>query len=438
MRATDFLLKQLLLSLLYIFFIGCSQDAKPPRFDAESSINDIIFETQAVPKSIDIDIYLDATTSMKGYAKVKNSVYSKFLDELESGLRTSWSESNIKFFKFGTGIREINREEYKSAEANDAFYSEKGIFEQTNIDKVIDKTSQDRVSLVITDLFQTEGDVLKVVEELKNRCLGKDIDLAILGIKSEYNGTIYDAKVPPFKLNTENNPELKRAFYAIIFGNGPNIEHLFKTLKQSSLKNHLDEKYFTVISSKDAVKGFQIEIVKPEDRKKDRSIVIKKKTDRQKDELVFDAVVTDISNPIPIVVNINLDSGYYPPIGDFIVKINRKAVFKNKKEVILEEDIKDIIIKNKVRNSSNYNLDLELTLPPKTLAISYEIVFLLPQLNAFAIPDWVVELSSQNPTPESDQNKTLNLDRFIRDLLRSAATINEYKVAKGYLNIRIK
>ncbi len=83
-------------------------------------------------------------------------------------------------------------------------------------------------------------------------------------------------------------------------------------------------------------------------------------------------------------------------------------------------------------------MDLELTLPPKTLAISYEIVFLLPQLNAFAIPDWVVELSSQNPTPESDQNKTLNLDRFIRDLLRSAATINEYKVAKGYLNIRIK
>ncbi|HPS31309.1 MAG TPA: hypothetical protein PLZ43_13705 [bacterium] len=419
-------------------FAGCSPSVKPPSFENESTKSDIVGSKGVTGSAIDIDIYIDATTSMKGFALVPGNAYSKFLDELESAIHTSWKESNIKFFKFGTKIREMTREEYKSSEDNDVFYREKGILEQTNIDQVVDQTSQDRISLVVTDLFQTDGDVLKVVDKLKERCFGKDIDLAIMGIKSDYNGIIFDTKVPPFPLNTQGNPDLKRAFYAIIFGNGPNIEHLFKTLMATPLKEYISEKQFTIISSKAAVRDFNIEILKPEGSKKDRSIVIKKKLENSKDPLTYHATVTDSSNPMPILVKLNLNSGYYPSVGDLVVRVDKMAVIKGSKAPVVEENTSDFKIKNISRNGDTVTVEFELNYPPKASVALYAFYFGVSQLNAFLTPDWIKAFSTENPTPESEPNKTLNLDRFVRDLLRATASVNDYKVAKGYLHITVK
>jgi len=411
----------LLIGMFFIFTVySCSSNIKPASFENESDKSDIVGSKGVSGSGIDIDIYIDATTSMKGFALVPDNAYSKFLDELESALHTSWKESNIKFFKFGTKMREITREEYKSAESQELFYKEKGILEETNIDQVVDQTSQDRISLVITDLFQTDGDVLKVVDKLKDRCFGKDIDLAIMGIKSDYNGIIFDTKVPPFPLDTRSNPELKRAFYAIIFGNGQNIEHLFKTLMSTPLKEYLSDDQFTIISSNAAVRDFNIEFVKPEISKKDRSIVIKKKTDNSKDPLTYSATVTDASKPMPVTVNLKIDSGYYPRVGDLIVKVDRNAVMKGSKDFAVEENTSDFKIKNISRDGDTFSIDFELNFPPKAVVASYAFYFGIPQLNAFSTPEWVKSFSSENPTPDSEPNKTLNLDRFVRDLLRAS------------------
>ncbi len=422
--------------MIMFLMISCDPPVQAPTFGDETTKEDILGSKEASPNAITIDIYLDATTSMKGFARVPGSSYGKFLDELESALHTSWEKAEIKFFKFGTKIRSITRDEYKSAENNEAFYKEKGILEQTNIDQVIDQTAQDRISMVITDLFQTDGDVLKVVDKLKERCFGKDIDLAILGIKSDYDGIIFDTKVPPFPLNTQGNPELQKAFYAIVFGNGPNIEHLFKTLKGTALKEYVKEDQFTIISSTAAVRDFDAEIIKSKTAKNDRSFRIKKKDKTKGSPITYDISIDDDKGLKPLTFSLKLDKGYYPPIGDMEVRVEKIMTVKGKASE--SQPTEDLKVKTVTREGETILVEVELQYPPKVDAVSYSVKFNLSKLNAFVTPDWIKGFSSDNPTPTNEPNKTLNLERFVRDLLRATASVNDYKVAKAYLHITTK
>ncbi|HEX8530438.1 MAG TPA: hypothetical protein VF646_10460, partial [Cytophagales bacterium] len=93
--------------VLGLFLQGC-----PP---AEREIEQPYTVSEVVgappPKSdrIDIDVYVDATTSMEGFTVGEGSEYSQFLDQLEASALSAWKSANPRFYKFGQVIKPIDR-----------------------------------------------------------------------------------------------------------------------------------------------------------------------------------------------------------------------------------------------------------------------------------------------------------------------------------------
>src|SRR4029078_13472765 len=109
---------------------------------------------------------------------------------LEASGMSAWKNADIKFFKFGQIIKPIDRNQFLSAKNNLQFYREPGIFKNTYIDSVVKNTDSKRLSVLITHLFQNEGDVNTMVEKIKEKCFANNIAVGILGIKTDFNGTV--------------------------------------------------------------------------------------------------------------------------------------------------------------------------------------------------------------------------------------------------------
>ena len=158
----------LLVMVLAIWVGGCKGDAPPPPFEAP--IADVVCVENEDRQSLQVDIYLDATTSMEGYAK-QGSTYGRFLDALEGSITAGWPEADVGFYMFGTRVDSIGRESFLSAKTDLAFYRHRGLFETTNIDSVLARTDPERVSIIVTDLFQSDGDTNALIQHIEGRGL---------------------------------------------------------------------------------------------------------------------------------------------------------------------------------------------------------------------------------------------------------------------------
>ena len=66
-------------------------------------------QTEGCTDRIRADLYLDATSSMAGYAATPGSAYIEVLDNLESAISGAWADDSVAFHKFGETVREITR-----------------------------------------------------------------------------------------------------------------------------------------------------------------------------------------------------------------------------------------------------------------------------------------------------------------------------------------
>ncbi|MEL7361676.1 MAG: hypothetical protein AAFN13_06365, partial [Bacteroidota bacterium] len=187
--------------------------------------------TESVGDAVAIDVYLDATTSMEGYVGSQTE-YAEFLRALEASLIATWGSSDVRFFRFGTRVDSIGRADYLAARDDKAFYRRRGIFERTNIDSVLVRTAPDRLSLVVTDLFQDAGDTNALVAEIKDRVFARDLAMGILAIGSTFDGRIYDAPGGAYSYtSTPGDAATHRPFYALTFGGPAQVARLFETLE---------------------------------------------------------------------------------------------------------------------------------------------------------------------------------------------------------------
>jgi hypothetical protein len=89
-------------------------------------------------------------------------------------------------------------------------------------------------------------------------------------------------------------------------------------------------------------------------------------------------------------------------------------------------------------NGQRVRVPLRLQLPDPEGSYAYQIELRTPSVNAFGLPGWVAEWSSENPTPTSDPNKTINLERFVNGLLQASASAHQINVARFFVQIRKK
>jgi hypothetical protein len=375
--------------------------------------------------SVRVEVYLDATVSMAGYVAGGNSNYIRFLDELEASLGTAWKRADLHFYKFGRQSREIDRAGLRAARSA-AFYGEKGMSEVTGIDQVISCEKPSTVSVVVTDLFQREGDVNAIVGQIKSRCFQRGVSVAVLGVRSQFNGSVYDANVPAYPLASTSDTSTYRPFYALMFGDAADLDRLFQSLKNQPF---VDDRNFVLVSN-EIVRDYKVTMTKPP-----RSKELNARKASGPYEFNFDllkgAGAATMLADIDITPNPNA-----PPFraeGLTLTAYRRSGGGKAKVDSAVT---RDITLQGVTANNGKLHATLGLTIADPPGSYSYQLLLRTGAINGFGVLAWVDEFSSDNPTPRSDPNKTLNLAKFISDLRRASSSVQQPAVAKWYVNVR--
>jgi len=412
-------------SLIFISLLsGCTSNFK--KNDLIYSDSDVIGMPYQKADQINIDVYVDATTSMEGFAVNNSSKYSQFLDQIEAVSQSAWKKADIKFFKFGKTIKPIDRTQFLQAKNELSFYRERGVFETTYIDSVIKSTDSKRLSVVITDLFQSEGDVNNMVNKIKEKCFANNMVVGILGIKTDFKGTIYDVPgLPPYSLQSTERP-----FYAIAFGNNSNLEFLFDALKTQPFINDDQVLLFT----RNIVQSFKVSVIKNKDSKFGN-----KKTVSADIHNLFDFSMNEKAKEARFDFELNLTSR--KRTADFSEKAIEIFAFKKSStdsKSVSKDSVpsSDLSLENIKRTGGKITGTLVLSNSDPIGNYSYIVYLKLNELSGMVTPKWIKDFSTDAPVPKTaTESKTLNLDKLSSTLLVANASIAPTYIAKFYLNI---
>jgi len=197
-----------------------------------------------ISQNLEVAIYIDGTPSMEGYVSTNTkSRYAQTLELLDSTF--SLSSSKVEYQRLGTNTQQISREQFKQDAQSPGFYNGKNpnypALSVSQIEKAITPQSQDnRLVVILTDLYQKNSDVTKVSKEIKKNYLNaeqkeKGYAVGIIAVKSEFNGVVYTEEVttPKFPYSTSKNQSEKyHPFYVIFLGKYSDIDNYFSKLTE--------------------------------------------------------------------------------------------------------------------------------------------------------------------------------------------------------------
>jgi hypothetical protein len=188
--------------------------------------------------SITTIIQIDGTPSMQGFTKnFTNSRYAQTLDLLDRASTTTWKSSQVQYFRFGTAKQQIDRQAYLQAKLPEFYTGENPAFRVSQIESAIVPAAKDRISIIVTDLYQKNSDTNLLLKKLKEDYLQKGYAVGILAIRSEFDGIVYDVgiKNTQFPYSTQGkNLDKFRPFYVLVLGSYGNISNYFNEIKKTS------------------------------------------------------------------------------------------------------------------------------------------------------------------------------------------------------------
>ena len=209
-------------------------------------------------------IQIDGTPSMQGYVNIRNSSYIRTLNLIDAATVTTFSESRVKYYRFGLGRQLLKDQDSSLLAQSPQFYPRSydnpspGIphFKESKIDKAIepmDSTIENDLYIIVTDLYQNLGqqdaENNRGLKTIKERYLLQGYSVGILGVKSEFDGKIYDIgyKGESRDYTTDSsNYETFHPFYIIVLGKYENIVSFFNQMKKGSKSiglNFPDDQY---------------------------------------------------------------------------------------------------------------------------------------------------------------------------------------------------
>jgi hypothetical protein len=406
--------------------ISCKKQLPEIKWTEVSSITDKSKESPQ--NNIPIDIYIDATTSMEGFAVGELSVYSQFIDQLEASALAAWKSADIKYYKFGTRTRAIKRDEFLNSKNDKSFYRETGFLEKTYIDNVIKNTDSKRLSVVITDLFQDAGDVNAMVDKIKVQCFSKNVLVGILGIRTEFDGKIFD--FPDCPMNGYTHKTKGRPFYALVFGEPIKMEKLFEALQTTPF---VKENQIILISN-EIMKLSNVSILKTRESK-----FVNKKAPHMQGNNSYDFSMKEKGKEARFNFEVTIEKNSH--CVDFKENLIEAVVYKKSitdsknanPESVLTNDIK---FENIIRQGNKITAILVLNNEDPVGNYSYQIYLQPNQLNGFALPGWIKDFSTDNPVPNTpSMSQTFNLEKLISRLLVAKNAVTPTYISKSYLNI---
>jgi len=197
-----------------ILLAGCSRPAPPPEDLFEAPVPACGLSAS---EKLQVRVYVDASGSMQGFTVPQpTSRYVQFLQELRLGVGTRWGAGQVQCFRFGERVAPIPN---LLAGLEPAFYQDR----ETRIDEPLGKADARALTILVTDLFQNNADVVALIEALRAKFMPARLALGIWGLRSEFDGRIYG--VGPTSLNfvyrSKGDPKTFRPFYLIAAGRTP-------------------------------------------------------------------------------------------------------------------------------------------------------------------------------------------------------------------------
>lgn len=438
--------KRLIVIMFFIvmFLTGCSRATVAP-LPPDNYKQDF-----SPSQNIRSQIFFDATTSMVGFvAPGEGSEYSQTMQLLESNLIKGWPQQQVEYYKFGTKIVPISRQDSLKARTT-GFYNDSSVSLQTHIDQVIDTVPSENLVIIITDLFQSDADVNLLTTKLKDKYLSKGKAVGIVGLRSNFDGKIYDIGVSAYSVpyNSGNKIERYRPYYLLILGPVPDVEHYIHILSNQKIMQAQEPNYLILANRKVVVPAYfdsdkailalqrMVEvsnlIESGQTNKRVKQFLIRKNDKNV--GCTFALKIQSIKytpkvDPTGIVSNIEVmrlnDQGKFEP--DSIAQNSM-----NIEKVSFSDDA--IKVKCSIKNSGL-----------KKAVYSYR-VSLMPGENVYTLPGWVdkwnmdlVLISKYQNEPEAfPGNLTLNLEPFVSGLIDASNQYggNHPVIADVYLYIQ--
>jgi hypothetical protein len=399
---------------------GACHKPPPPPEDFADNASQAVTGAAAGGDSMRVDVYVDGTVSMSGFLNAGSSQYVEFLDDLESSVQNSVRRPQIRYFKFGRAVRELDRDGFRAARTP-AFYAERGISDVTQIDSVIQCPAGAHVTVAVTDLFQDEGDVQAVVARIKERCFARGAAVGVLAVPSQFNGMVYDARVPAYRYASTAERASYRPFYALLFGAPEHVERLHAALQAQP---YVKAGHFTLIAPY-VVRDFQVALAKSPDSRH-----LNRRSEERPGHFRFDVRKGGDGGTLTADVTVRLK----PSAPDYRSERVELVAFRRAGADSVRTE--DIALDSVRRRGDVLNATLRLRAPAEPGTYAYRLSLVTGALDGFVPPAWVRTLSSPNPTAADGPNRTLNLERFVTDLRRAASSVHAPELARWYVDVR--
>ena len=383
-------------------------------------------------KSLHVHVYFDATLSMQGFVVPAPTNYTRVRPLLEGVVISGWTDAQVEFHRFGTHVEQIDRDGYLQV-PDPPFYEDSSINKETRIDKVIDHEVQvgsdsddgQRLAIIVTDLFQTNNDTNLLVARFKDNYLKNNLEVGILGIRSHFDGVIYDIGVGVDPMPYKSNPEdasTFRPFYLLVAGRHADISHYFDALIDAGnvdtrtiifsphLTNPLASFEYGTLDSLD-------QLVRVSDISPDPPPRVEQFRVRGNPEKAGFSATLRYS---PLPHSMTFDPNRLDDSDDLIIAKRGTEMVKDSKAarcLDVTAELKD------------QQLKISASLTPKDLDRKVDYLFEVrfrPEVNRFGIPSWCSAGEDGWDMPsEFDGARTLHLGDVVRSLSQATVRIHE-------------
>lgn len=233
------------ITILSLTLTGC---IKQDNWECSLPTNGELQHQASTSGSITPIVQIDGTPSMQGFVNIPDSRYIRTLRLLDMATTTAFSQSQPpRYYRFGLNRTRLSGETSTRIAQSPGFYDGSSeSFLDARIDKAvepIDNTPVNEVYIVVTDLYQQEGEMTAVLNSLKTNYLDKGYAVGILGVRSEFDGIVYDVGLTneySDYTTTPNKPETFHPFYVMVLGTYENVASYFDRLKQASQSDGLN------------------------------------------------------------------------------------------------------------------------------------------------------------------------------------------------------
>lgn len=366
------------------------------------------------PDKLDTDIYFDATVSMKGFTTLGAGNVYITLPDLLGDLCGSMGE--VKFYSFGEQIRPLDGRSYRQFTTPEV-YTEA----ITAVANVVDRADTSHLSIIVTDLFESDSDWSNVTQKLRDKFFANHLAVAVIGIRNSFNGEIFDVglNAAKFRYNSNDNPERYRPFYLLIMGRDDAVKSFLRKFNErQTLPNDTGYLLLSENLTETASDFRSFELGEVENFYSD-------------DTLGLEASVKEFGlDKFNEAATFMFSWKYEPPLGacplDLSAIDTAIEIFSVEGEEwtpLPSNDLRISLMRDK-RQSELFLIKVALT-PEKSLTedkLNFVRVKVMPTEQGYKLPPWV-ELWSVNvdgAAKNFDGSKTLNLTRILGSLKDSA------------------